>query len=337
MIRLMNTSYDLFILMLNLSRLDNKGEVKDLFTGGMREIFKTAGFEFTDTGGVEASEFYEVRTVSSHYGFVRIENQEQVPDESLQMIDNAVQMLAVILERLDFETRLREERDSLGKIADERLKELKRNIKDLRRSRNASLNLIEDMEEEIAKRISYEKDLAESEEKYRLILDNSFDAILLTVPDGTILSANKAACQMFGMTEEELLKGGRAAIIDADNPGMADLLNERSRTGKVKGELFFRRSDGTRFPAEVSTSLYSNSRGEMRSSMIISDITERREAENRVNELKEQLRLELDQKTLELRERIHELERFQKATIEREFRIKELRDEIAELKASSRV
>jgi PAS domain S-box-containing protein len=320
--------------MLNLSRLDDKREVRDLFTAGMEEIFNPAVFEYCERGGNEAAQYYEVRTVSSSYGFVSIESRETISGENLQMIDNAVQMLAVILERLDFETRLKEERDSLGKIADERLKELKRNIKDLRRSRNASLNLIEDMEEEIAKRISYERELAESEEKYRLILDNSFDAILLTVPDGTILSTNKAACQMFGMTEDELLAGGRDAIIDPDNPGLKDLLNERIRAGKVKGELFFRRSDGTRFPAEVSTSLYSNSKGEMRSSMIISDITERKETESRVSALKEQLRLELDQKTLELRERIHELERFQKATIEREYRIKELRDQIAELKAN---
>ena len=329
----MNKSYDLFILMMNLSRLDDKREVMDLFTGGMREIFRPAAFEYHERGGDVPEECFEVRTSSSNYGFVRIEGKESIPGEGLQMIDNSVQMLAVILERLDFETRLRDERDSLGKIADERLKELKRIIKDLRRSRNASLNLIEDMEEEIAKRINYERELAESEEKYRLILDNSFDAILLTVPDGTILGVNKAACQMFGMTEEEILRGGRDAIIDPDNPGLEDLLNERTRTGKVKGELFFRRSDGSRFPAEVSTSLYSNSKGEMRSSMIISDITERKEAESRVAALREQLRLELDQKTLELRERINELERFQKATIEREYRIKELRDQISELKA----
>ncbi|MCA1755928.1 MAG: PAS domain S-box protein [Bacteroidales bacterium] len=333
----METSYDLIMLMLNLSRLDDKGEVKELFTGGMSEIFKPVGFDYSDKAGSEVKDFFEVRTLLSQYGYVRIDNPESLSGERRQMIDNAVQMLAVILERLDFEKRLKEERDSLEKIAEERLLELKKNIKDLHRSRNASLNLIEDMEEEIAKRISYEKDLAESEEKYRLILDNSFDAILLTVPDGTILSVNKAACKMFGMTEEELIKGGKDAILDPDNPGLTDMLSERSKKGKIKGELIFRRSDGTRFPAEVSTSLYSDSKGEIRSSMIISDITERRETENKVSKLREQLRQELDQKTLELRERITELERFQKATIEREFRIKELRDEVAKLKAEQGV
>lgn len=329
----MNTSYDLFMLMLNLSRQDNKEEIKDIFTGGMSQIFKPVGFSCSDTADSKPEDLFEVSTMSSRYGFVRIDTPEIVSGETRQMIDNAVQMLAVILERLDFETRLKEERDSLGKIADERLLELKRNIENLRRSRNASLNLIEDMEEEIAKRISYEKELAESEERYRLILENSFDAILLTIPDGTILNANKAACQMFGMTEEELINKGRSGILDSDNPGLAEMLRERSRAGKVKGELFFRRSDESRFPAEVSTSVFSNSKGEVRTSMIISDITERRETENRVNELKDQLSQELDDKTLELRERVTELERFQKATIEREFRIKELRDMVAELKA----
>jgi len=49
--------------------------------------------------------------------------------------------------------------------------------------------------------------------------------------------------------------------------------------------------------------------------------------------LKENLEVEVEEKTQELRQRIAELERFQEATIEREFRIKELRDEIEKLKS----
>jgi len=60
--------------------------------------------------------------------------------------------------------------------------------------------------------------LRESEERYRLIYDKSMDAILLTRPDGTILSANQAACRIFGRSEEELKRLGRSAIADQSDP-----------------------------------------------------------------------------------------------------------------------
>jgi len=64
----------------------------------------------------------------------------------------------------------------------------------------------------------------------------------------------------------------------------------------------------------------------------IEDITARVTTENELRQLKESLEVEVEEKTSELRERITELERFQNATIEREYRIKELRDEIKLLK-----
>jgi len=62
------------------------------------------------------------------------------------------------------------------------------------------------------------------------------------------------------------------------------------------------------------------------------DITERKRAEDDLRQLKDDLQAEVAQKTLELKERVENLERFYDATIEREFRMKELRDEIARLK-----
>ena len=50
--------------------------------------------------------------------------------------------------------------------------------------------------------------------------------------------------------------------------------------------------------------------------------------------LKNNLEQKVQEKTGELNERIAELERFHEATINRELRMKELRDEIARLKGS---
>jgi predicted nucleic acid-binding Zn-ribbon protein len=63
------------------------------------------------------------------------------------------------------------------------------------------------------------------------------------------------------------------------------------------------------------------------------DITNRKNSEIELLQLKENLEIQINDKTRELQKRVNELERFHEATIEREFRIKELRDEIERLKS----
>lgn len=65
----------------------------------------------------------------------------------------------------------------------------------------------------------------------------------------------------------------------------------------------------------------------------IHDITERKKAENELIKLKNELEEKVQLQTKDLKEKIMTLERFHNATINREFRIKELRDEIKKLKA----
>ncbi len=125
-----------------------------------------------------------------------------------------------------------------------------------------------------------ELELEESRLKYRSIFENSSDGILLTVPDGEILSANAAACQIFGMTEAEIIKAGRKGIVDLDDPNLPVLLTERRTRGNVRGELTFKRKDGSKFPGEITSVIFRDAAGNERSSMIIRDISERKRAEN---------------------------------------------------------
>ena len=124
-----------------------------------------------------------------------------------------------------------------------------------------------------------ERALRESEERYRLVLANSLDALLLTKPDGTILSANDAACAMFGRSEEELCRAGRGSIIDETDPQLAPALALRARTGSFKGDLTGLRADGTRFPIEVASSVFTDGQGRTLTSISIRDSSERWRAE----------------------------------------------------------
>jgi PAS domain S-box-containing protein len=125
-----------------------------------------------------------------------------------------------------------------------------------------------------------ERVLARSEELYRSLVENSIDAVLLTAPDGTILSANAEASRIFGMTEEELARAGRDAVVDTSDPRLGPALEERAQTGRFRGELRFRRRDGTVFPGEISSALFTGPDGVVRATMTIRDVTERRRAED---------------------------------------------------------
>jgi PAS domain S-box-containing protein len=68
---------------------------------------------------------------------------------------------------------------------------------------------------------------------------------------------------------------------------------------------------------------------------LIGEIVRRKSIEEQLRQINQELESAVHHKTQELRERVAELERFQEATIEREFRMKELREEIEILKARS--
>ncbi|MEQ6918228.1 EAL domain-containing protein [Halomonas aquatica] len=124
--------------------------------------------------------------------------------------------------------------------------------------------------------------LRESEDRYRKLVENSHDAILLTAPDGRILSANHAACRIFRCAESDIQRLGRNGLVDTNDPRLAAAIEERKRTGSFSGELTMVRYNGEHFTAELSTSVFETHNGELRTSMLIRDISERKRNEARL-------------------------------------------------------
>lgn len=89
-----------------------------------------------------------------------------------------------------------------------------------------------------------------SGDDYRFLFENSIDAILLTIPTGTILAANPAACRMFQRSEQEICALGRQGLVDNSDPRLDRVLEERARTGMVSAELNLVLQDGTIFPGK---------------------------------------------------------------------------------------
>ncbi len=121
--------------------------------------------------------------------------------------------------------------------------------------------------------------LRESEERFRLLFEHSQDGILLTRPGGGVLAANPAACRLFGRSEAELCRARREELADPADPRLAAALAEREAKGQLSAELTLLRGDGSRFPALVSSTIFCDSLGDRKSSMIIHDLTLRHRME----------------------------------------------------------
>ena len=55
-----------------------------------------------------------------------------------------------------------------------------------------------------------------SEERYERLVEQTIDCIFLASPDGRYTDVNRAGCDMFGMTREELLASTIADILHPD-------------------------------------------------------------------------------------------------------------------------
>jgi PAS domain S-box-containing protein len=149
-------------------------------------------------------------------------------------------------------------------------------------SRVAVINVTEQKHAEAA--------LRESEERYRTFFEGSLDAVLLSRPDGSIEAVNTAACQMFQMSADELRKAGRSGIVDKSDPRIARFLEQRAQAGHFRGELNFKRKDGTVFPGEISSAVFTGAGGITRTAMIIRDVTERKKAEEAIQRSEQKFR-----------------------------------------------
>jgi diguanylate cyclase (GGDEF)-like protein/PAS domain S-box-containing protein len=116
-------------------------------------------------------------------------------------------------------------------------------------------------------------------ECYRLIFENSFDAVFLTGTDGSIFKANRAACTLFGKTEDEIIRYGLSGIIGIDDRRLLQLLSQLEQNGQIRTELTFITRNGRSFPADVTARMFHDDRGRAWSVTSVRDITQLKQSE----------------------------------------------------------
>jgi PAS domain S-box-containing protein len=143
----------------------------------------------------------------------------------------------------------------------------------------------------ITRRKETEARLKESEGKYQAFFEYNIDAILITSPYTLIHVANGEACKMFGMSEQEIIYGGMAQLIDISNNKFKTAMEERNRLGFFRGELEFKRKDQSIFIADVSSAIFYNRFGIKSAMFTIRDISKRKKAEEALQQSYKELTL----------------------------------------------
>jgi PAS domain S-box-containing protein len=117
------------------------------------------------------------------------------------------------------------------------------------------------------------------EPHYKALFDQCKEAVFLASPDGKIEQVNAAACAMFGWTMAEFCHGGRSLILDSADPRLQVAIQQRKETGAFFGELTGLKRDGSKFPLEISSSIYAGMNGSNYTCTIMRDISRQKQLE----------------------------------------------------------
>ncbi len=175
------------------------------------------------------------------------------------------------------------------------------------------------------------RQLAETEENFRLLTETARDIILVHDMDGNILFINEAGLKFCGYNREQMQQKRVRDFIPAE---YADVISEKKANrlrGDVQKYLFeveiFNRH-GERVPVEISSSPIIRN-GKIEAIFVVArDITARKKTERILDEYKNHLQELVKKRTSELEEKNRELERLNDLFVGREFRIKELKEKV---------
>jgi len=183
--------------------------------------------------------------------------------------------------------------------------------------------------------VDNQQKISTSQQKFKSIFESANVGKSITQPSGEI-DVNKAFCDMLGYTQEELQHKKWQDITPPDEIAHVEKLIDpllKGETDSVRFEKRYICKDCSEIWADVSTSLQRDQNGRpMHFITTVVPIDAQKRAQEELKRLKDELEIQVSEKTRELQERVEELEKFHDATVEREIRMNEMREELNRLK-----
>jgi PAS domain S-box-containing protein len=153
---------------------------------------------------------------------------------------------------------------------------------------------VKELEKEGVKHKKAEKALMESEEKYRLLIENQTDMIVKFDTDGRLIFVSPSYCETFNKSEEDLLGTKFMPLIhEEDREAVTKAINNAYKpphTGYVEERAMTR--DGWSWQAWLNTAVL-NKEGEVESIIAVGrNINDRRRAEQALQESEAALKIQ---------------------------------------------
>ncbi|MFZ5907197.1 MAG: PAS domain S-box protein [Nitrospirota bacterium] len=201
-----------------------------------------------------------------------LESLKKVTNETIESISKE------ITKRKKAETSLRKAHDELEHRVEQRTAELRR--------------LNEKLGEEIAERNKIEEALRQSEKHYRSLVETMNEGLSVVDTRSVITFVNEQFCRMTGYKQNELIGNGILILLDKEN----QKIFTRQWASRIKGddtpyEITLTRKDRTRVHTLVSPTPVYGAGGVFSGAIgIFTDITERKQAEEKLLSYQKQLR-----------------------------------------------
>jgi len=230
----------LFLLIANLSQKRNEKQIVNMFIDGLNSLLTNEYFYWSENTVNENS--ISISTRKNNFGYINNKRPyTEWENESFAIFQNAVQMIAIILERLLQETLLSEKKLLLEKLVEERTLELKKQNHEY-----ATLNeKYKTQNEELSKA---KESAEESEILKNKLVANIGDVIVIIDQEGINRYKSPNIKKLFGWEPEELIGKNAFDNIHPDDIEKArifinSLLSEPKKTGST--EVRYRHKNGS--------------------------------------------------------------------------------------------
>lgn len=183
--------------------------------------------------------------------------------------------------------------------------------------------------------------LRETEQQIRLLLNSTAEGIYGVDNSGLCTLINASALEILGFSEQEVIGKNLHHLIHHRKVDGSELVMDECNIHKAlkngegtsnDDELFWRK-DGSGFPVEYFSYPIVHEDKIVGAVVTFWNITERKKAEGELHQIKDELEIQIQERTAELEDKVHKLNRSQKAML---YMVEDLNRITSELKAERR-